>query len=32
MELTKEQLAVVRSGAPIRLSEEGTELVVMHNI
>lgn len=29
MELTKEQLEVVRSGEPVRLNEEGTELVVV---
>lgn len=29
MELTKEQLEVVRSGEPVRVSEEGTELVVV---
>jgi len=29
MELTKEQLEAVRSGEPVRLNEEGTELVVV---
>jgi hypothetical protein len=29
MELTKEQLEVVRSGEPVRLNEEGTELVIV---
>lgn len=29
MELTKEQLEAVRNGEPIRVNEEGTELVVV---
>jgi hypothetical protein len=29
MELTKEQLEAVRDGKPVRLSEEGTDMVVV---
>jgi hypothetical protein len=29
MELTKEQMETVRDGKPVRLNEEGTELVVV---
>lgn len=29
MELTKEQLEAVRGGKPVRLNEEGTEVVVV---
>ncbi len=29
MQLTKEQLKAVRGGKPVRLNEEGTELVVV---